>query len=269
MKFSPKILSWMVLSAALLTPLDGAKRVVVNAEATPHYLKLRAEDDSKQIQTYQFMKGQYFEGDVRRVTMENFTFMELLESLALQLQRQGFYPHKENGEGDLVIVVHYGVTDESQDLMEDLGYTSMSEMGFSDVEDQEFGLHGLEWSENMRASSDAMKANLLGVEQAYDWKREFDDERLLEIVEKARYFVVLIAYDLPLAKQGIMQAHWMTRYSIRATGHSYDQAILAMNEVAGNYFGKDLDKIQNEFPDFETKVEIGDIEVIENEEEEQ
>ena len=270
MKRPLRCFPWLILSAFVVNSLLGANKVVVNAVATPEYLTARAADQSMQIQTYQFMKGQYFSGDVKRVTMEEFSFMELLESLAVQLQRQGFYPHKENGKGDLVIVVHYGVTDHPKSFSEDLGYTSLADIGFqdtADVEDIEFALHAQEWMQSSRASSTRNKAMLLGMEEAFDWKREFSDRALQGMVEQARYFVVLIAFDLPLAKQGIIQAHWMTRYSIRATGQSYDKAVLAMNEVAGNYFGKDLDELQREFPDYDSRVEIGEIEVIKQEEE--
>jgi len=267
MKFSLKLLAIIAAITLSSSWLSAINKVVVRADATEEFIRARALDEKKKIQTYQFMKGRYFPGNGKRPTMERITFMDLLESLAVQLQRQNFYPDPENGEGDLVLVVHYGVTDYEFDYQDALGYTSLAEMGFQDVEDKEFGLQSKQWMDNSRASSRSLKSSILGMESAYDWKREFDDDDLQLMVEEPRFFVVVMAYDLPLAKQGKLQVHWMTRYSIRATGQSYDKAVQYLNDVAGNFFGKYLEELERKFPNDYSEVIVGEIEVIGNEEE--
>ena len=269
MKFPFQFLAIACATGFLAVSLSAANnKIAIKAEATVEYTKARALDEDKKIQTYQFMKGRYFPGDVKRVTMEKFTFMELLENMAAHLRKQNFYPDPENGEGDLVLVVHYGVTDYEMDIQESMGYTSLADMEFQDIDDLEFGLSAKEWMDNSRASSRSMKARLLGMEEAYDWKRKFDDHHLQIMVEEPRYFVVVMAYDLPLAKQGILEVHWTTRYSIRSTGQSFDDAVLAMNDVASDFFGKNLVGLQRKFFDDDSRVEVGEIEVIGEEKEE-
>ena len=55
---------------------------------------------------------------------------------------------------------------------------------------------------------------------------------------------------------------WSTRYSIRAIGQSFDQAIKDMNLVAADYFGKNLQGLNKTRVTDKSRVEIGEIEVI-------
>ncbi|QXD23709.1 hypothetical protein F7C95_17575 [Opitutia bacterium ISCC 51] len=127
------LLSLVLLLFLLSLQLNGENRVVVRAQATKKFIQARSLNEGKKIQTYQFMQGQYFPGNVRRDTMEEIPFMSLLENVAEHLQIQSFYPNPEFGEGDLVIVVHYGATDVGSSFQEAFGQTSLSDFGYDGV----------------------------------------------------------------------------------------------------------------------------------------
>jgi hypothetical protein len=132
------------------------------------------------------MKGRYFAGDFKRTDMEEFTFMDILENLAIHLKKQNYNADPKNGEGDLLLVVHYGVTRDKTRF------------------DKYLQSRGLP---NNPPWSTEFKATLLGMEEAYDWKREFNEIDLEMMIEEPRFFVIVIAYDLPQAKQGKSFVH--------------------------------------------------------------
>ncbi|MDA0350546.1 MAG: hypothetical protein O3C20_24475, partial [Verrucomicrobia bacterium] len=257
---------------------SGQSQIAFKTEATEEYSIARAQNPEKKIQTYQFMKGRYFPGDLKRTSMEKVTFMEILENLAIHLQKQNFYPDPENGEGDLVIVVHYGVTNAELDFNNMFGYESLSDYGYdlvgtgpSQLANMDalasvgFNLASKELVERSNVASGYLKASLLGMEEAYDVVPPENEYDLKEMLSEPRFFIILMAYDLPLAKKGTLKVHWTTRFSVRAIGQPFDVAIQNMNEVAGNYFGKNLKGLNKRFLDDDSQVEIGEIEVIEEE----
>jgi len=63
------------------------------------------------------------------------------------------------------------------------------------------------------------------------------------MVSEERFFIFLIAFDLPAYRKGEKKVLWTTRYSMRAIGQDFDEAIGELNYVASNYFGKDLDEV--------------------------
>ena len=110
-------------------------------------------------------------------------------------------------------------------------------------------------------------ARLLGMEKAYVGPISPREElELKNLLSDRRYFMVLMAYDLPLMRQGELVLQWTTRYSVRAIGQSFDQAIKDMNLVAGNYFGKNMGDLVMKRVTDKSRVELGKIEVIGTEE---
>ena len=266
---------WILILVTLLlaTSLGGAaNRIMIKAEASQEYVKQRALDDTKKVQTYSFSKGRYYKGNSKHSSMREFSFMDIVSDMAVHLQKQGYYNHPEAGEADLLIVVHYGVTDTEQSLFDLLGDTSLADLGYSENMDAD-AIAALQSKMNFletanQATEDSLfrKAELLGMEEAYYKKTPAHKRRQLEwALAQARYFVILMAYDWPLLKQGETKLLWTTRYSIRALGQPFDQAIKDMNLVGGDYFGKNLDGLTQTRVTDDSKVEIGDIEVIEQE----
>ena len=83
------------------------------------------------------------------------------------------------------------------------------------------------------------------------------------MLQEERYFVILMAYDYPkIRNEGEVKLLWSTRYSIRAVGQSFEDAIKDMNLVAGDYYGTNLKGFTRTRVTDKSRVEMGDIEVI-------
>ncbi|MCZ6674940.1 MAG: hypothetical protein O7C75_18575 [Verrucomicrobia bacterium] len=281
-----KKLLLVVLSILACSNLQAENRVAVKARASEEYLKARALDESKKIQTYQVLKGRFHEGTTADPTLDRITFEEIVYDIALQLRKQGYYPLREPGDSDLLIVVHYGRTDAPEDMEELLGYTSMEDQGFNNTV-ANAGADGIMSQAEMNATADFgfnmaasetfaagnrmtgfKKALMLGMEEVYNLDADITmrEERLLQhLLLEERYYIVLVAYDFPKLQAGEVDPLWVTRYSIRSIGQSFGDAVTALNTVAGDYFGKNFkDLVQKRVSD-SSRVEIGEIEVISHE----
>ena len=278
------------LTALACCSLQAVNRVAVKARASEDYIKARTLDKTKKVQTYMVMKGRFYGGITADPTLEKVSFEDIVYDLAPHLMNQGFYPLSEIGNSDLLLVIHYGLTDSPTDLPELLGYTSMEDYGYNSTV-ANAGANGSMTQAEMNATADFgfqlaagdslaygrriqgyKKALMLGMEEAYenpDAPIIFSDQRLLQhLLREERYYIVVIAYDWPKLKAGQIEAHWVTRYSIRSIGQSFGDAVTAMNTVAGDYFGKNFkDLVQRRVSD-KSRVIIGELEVIEQEIEE-
>ena len=263
--------------------LSAANRIVVRTVASEQYVKDRALDAKKKVQSYQFIKGRHFKGMTNDPGMEKVSFMDIVQDMARHLVKQNYYPNPVKGEGELLIVVHYGVTDFEEDLMDMMGWTSYEDMGFDDtvagagdggtaldpsqlnaIYDLSFNLSSAATINSMNEDSQFFKATLLGMEDAYTGRLNPQDEyNLKHMMQEERYFVVLMAYDYEkIRTTGEIELLWSTRYSIRAAGQSFESAIKDMNLVAGDYFGKNLKGLVSKRASDESRVEMGDIEVL-------
>jgi hypothetical protein len=268
--FSEKL--WIPTCAILFlaTSLHAANnRIMIKTVASEEYVKQRATDDEKKIQTYNFFEGRFYPGNSKDRSLEEFTFMEIIENMAVHLQKQGYYNSPVVGEGDLLIVVHYGATDYEESFFDMMGYNSLEDMGYSDdmdasaLADFQFNMSSMDTMNSANDQSRYKKAGLLGMEEAYmNSTPSYEREELESQLNESRYFVILMAYDLPLLKQGETKLLWSTRYSIRAIGQSFDQAIKDMNLVAADYFGKNLKGLNKTRVTDKSRVEMGEIEVI-------
>lgn len=250
-------------------------RVAVKSKASPEFSIQRAEG-GKKIQTYHVMEGKYFGGNTDDTSMKGVTFMDIANNLAANLQRQGFYSAPSNDEGDLLIVINYGATDYDADYQELMGIDSLDDLGFgTDTE----GLEEFEAEEafiadfeNIQAMNEAgnmdkiFKAKLLGLEELFDDSASVQDVYQFEdMVNEERYFIYLVAFDLPSYRKGEKKVMWTTRYSMRAIGQPFDEAIAQLNTVASHYFGLNMKGMQNRRASDDFEVQIGEIEVIESE----
>jgi hypothetical protein len=107
------------------------------------------------------------------------------------------------------------------------------------------------------------KGKILGLEQLFaDSATEQEVYQFRDMVSEERFFIFLIAFDLPAYRKGDMKVLWTTRYSMRAIGQPFDQAIDELNYVAGNYFGKELQGLANKRATDEFDAKMGEIEVL-------
>lgn len=263
-----------------MTQVQAANFVTVRAWASEEYLKERVTKPKKKIQTYQFFKGNHFKGKSFDKGFEEMSFNDLILDLAQHLTRQDFYPASKIGDGDLLIVVHYGVTDFEEDQMELIGIDSLEDISASPWEGIEIG--SVEAYDLMDALNSALgmqhtinsgnsmtraeKAQILGIEDMFDKPSHLTSNYEYEqMMEEARNFVVLMAYDYKLRRKGESKLLWSTRYNIRSAGQGFEAAVKQMNTVGSDYFGRNFNKLIRKRLDDTSSVEIGEIEVIERE----
>jgi hypothetical protein len=259
--------------------------VVINAQARQEFSIASENDDSSQPTTYAFMKGKFHGGNRADPAMDDFPFDEVLLDLSTYLQKQNFKGVPDPNGAELVIVVHYGVTSVEESIEELLGYDSLEDFGFSDgaassgssggvnldeltgIQDMQFQINVENTIKEGQEGGAFYTARLLGMEKAYIGPISPREElELKNLLSDRRYFILLMAYDLPLMRQGELVLQWTTRYSIRAIGQSFDQAIKDMNLAAGNYFGKNMGDLVKKRVTDKSRVELGEIEVIGTEE---
>ena len=278
-RLSAFIIIFLVFATLFSVKASAANFVILKAWASDEYLKERAQNPNKKIQTYQFFEGNHFKGKSRDKGVEEMSFNDLIIDLAQHLVKQDFYPASKLGEGDLLIVVHYGATDFEEDQMELMGIESLEDISTTPREGMAIG--SVEAYDLMDALNSALgmqhtinsgnsmtraeKAQILGLDDIYDKPSHMtSDYEYEQMMREARYFVVLMAYDYQLRRKGESKLLWSTRYNIRSAGQSYEAAITQMNAVGSDYFGKKFDRLTRKRLDDKSSVEIGDIEVIEN-----
>lgn len=284
-----KSLVFVIASTLLALGLNAANQVVVHSQVSEDHLTKRAYDEEKESYTYQFMKGRFHGGNRADSSMEETTFQEIILDMAFHLQKQNFYPIPEKGKSDLLIVVHYGVTTIQESIDDMLGYTSLEDktgtaLGIA----QNAGADGKVTSTEMNSISDVAfvansdiavseanemsaryQAKLIGMEKAFsELISPREEYELKYLLKDERYFVVLMAYDFQKLQKGDPELLWSTRYSIRAKGQSFEDAIKDMNLVAADYFGKHLDDITKKRVTDKERVKLGELELIGREPEE-
>lgn len=280
-----KVIHLLITFAVLINAVSylsaASNRVAIKAEADLDFLKEREKDGVAKPMTYQVAKGKFYVGAMNDKRMQTFTFEDIVNDMSKHLAKQNFYPYQGEGTGDMLIIVHYGVTEYEESIMELMGYTSEEEMGLGDVGFEGIASDGAGMNaiadlgfnqslQNSSGSSNArsmgQKANLLGMEEAYGFYTNNQDKyELMSMLDEERYFVILMAYDMESIKAKESKLLWTTRYSIRAIGQNFDDAIKGMNEIAGDYFGQSFKGLNLKRLRDESNVEIGDIEVIQEE----
>jgi hypothetical protein len=267
----------LFLSFVLFGSLSGKEnRVAVKSTASAEFSRIRATDAGK-IQTYHLMEGKYFGGNTNDRSMNGVTFMDIAENIAVNLKKQNFYSEPDNSKGDLLIMVHYGATDYDADYAELMGIDSLDDLGFgADTEGLEEGEAEQAFAADyaaLQAFNDGnemnkiFKAKILGLEELFNDRA--NDQQVYEfqdMVNEERYFIYLVAFDLPAMRKGEKKVMWTTRYSMRAIGQPFDEAMEQLNIVAGNYFGLNMKGMQNRRASDEFEVQIGEIEVISSDE---
>lgn len=285
--YASKLICLFSVAIALLYPisLNAANQVVINAQALQEFSIASENDDSSQPTTYAFMKGKFHGGNRADPAMDDFPFDEVLLDLSTHLQKQNFKGVPDPNGAKLVIVVHYGVTSIQESNEALLGYDSLEDYEFSDgaansgssggvnlnelngIQDMQFQINVENAINEGQQGGAFYTARLLGMGKAYVGPISPREElELKNLLSDRRYFMVLMAYDLPLMRQSELVLHWTTRYSVRAIGQSFDQAIKDMNLVAGNYFGKNMGDLVKKRVTDKSRVELGKIEVIGTEE---
>ena len=262
------------------------EHIAVSSTAAPDY---RRESDTKRQETYVFMEGQNFGSGTRDRGLEATTFTTLTSTLAKDLVKQNYYPTKDVGTADLVIMVHWGATRIFEDGLQDqmIGTVGGLILNLDEKESVqgisrpafETGLinhisDALDWSAGNSESLLQRNAALIGYKQSLDkfaqsggFATEKEKTLRLELSEE-RYFVVLMAYDnRALRNEKQKRLRWVTRLSVRTPGNNFAEALPAMSLTGSHVYGHDVKGLVHVKANLrETRIDLGELKVLEAQE---
>jgi hypothetical protein len=252
----------LVIAAGGRLGAMGDDIVVVNSTAAPDFNRAIPGETGLRPVNYVFTLGKHFGGSSKDKKEEKTSFEAFATPLAMGLARQNFLPTKDAAAAELMIVVHWGVTQDQEDPnrqqeVEDLNaalndYNSgVASKGRADpgpmnqaLASQESGLPQDQFL--------PPNAELLGYKRALSkesggmFPSQAEKTMRLELAEE-RYFIVLMAYDnktMKAAKDAKgARLVWVTRVSMPASGKSFAAALPPLIGVGANYFGQQQDTL--------------------------
>ena len=267
------------LAALVLTPVVtnssfAAKvaRVFVDSEASAGYNKTKESDNGTTYETYVFIKGNFYGGDIREKSPQDVTFEEVVNTVGNSMKQRNYYPSASPNTGDLLVVVHYGSTSVPVDLAE-LFETDMDDpYGEQGIDAEEPAINDTYFEDLKRLSEfghenqTGMNNSKLGIGRALNRKNinrteEFD---LRVELEDERYFIILMAYDYEkLRTTKEKELLWTTRFSVPSIGTNFEDAYPALARAASSHYGTSLEKYAKSSTHFGTgSVDIGTLETV-------
>jgi hypothetical protein len=278
-----KILSLGSVAFAVAAPSARAMDPVVGAEAVASkvakdYVRARMPDGSFVPELYAFGPGGNWGGELKDLTIDKMTFLDVAHVIAKPLALQKYFPGTDPAKTKLLIMVYWGTTAVPPPYEQDTLYHNyqqaleeyrllITQSGGSLKNDQvatapnvaildeannvlSAGLHQLDIENHIRDRIDFKNAEMLGYDVSGLIGTERGDylkhtamrtERNDEVddIEENRYFVVLMAYDFQLLwKQRKHKLLWETRFSVNERHNAFDKALPALAQYASLYFGQ-------------------------------
>lgn len=239
-------------------------RVQVDSMATAAYQN-RKEDAKPE--TFHVYQGRYFGGAIVDKSLDRVSFQEMVDTLAKDMAKKNYFPENDPMKGDLLIVVHWGVTSVEEDWADLMGITSYEEFSDSSAEDDStYDTSDSDFIHNPASQNSAAK--LIGYDRALRKKGLTEDERneLRTDLKEERYFIIMMAYDYQLLlAEKKLEFLWSTRFSLRSIGTNFEEAYQALSRGATPYFGENLDGLTKSTTHLgKGEVDFGELEIIED-----
>lgn len=285
----------MALQLLIAAPAVSAKeqrlrQTMAHSVKSPAYERERLENGTWKPETYALAMGNTIDPSGSDASLNALTVEEMAEILANALHRQNYLPQSDPDKTDLMIVVNWGKTipfDDglSQSTIENLTSTfdqlnsleldgeSAGSVTFSATPSEaqlETMLTIQSMAERARRQANDYNARLLGfAPDLFEHYRDdtlggpqrliFDD--LVAEVEASRYFVILVAYDFKsLLEKKEKNVLWITRFSMRASGRSFDKEFANMAQASSQLFGTESGRMRRKL--LPGKTEMGELEVV-------
>lgn len=284
-----RCLALSALSAFGWTGVVAGEGDVTAVSATVYngYARTLLPDGSAKPESFAFGEGGLAASARKDSGLEGVSFQEIARTLAPALSRQGYVSSPDPEKTDLLIMVYWGGT--ATDSRASGGYaigpapvrpppppprvivvgrqrvyvpTNAPLAGPQTSPDQGAydTMASLQNRERDRASQ--RTAQLLGYGESFDRASAQPNGRtyldLVDELEDPRYYVILQAYDFrPMWKEKKHRLLWEARFSIRARGHAFDEALNAMTLTAARYFGRATKGLQRLEPPA-GEVKLGD-----------
>ena len=265
-----------LLGTARAIDFGGANDITaVSGRTSKDYIRTRLPDGSFAAEPYAFGKGGSWSGAMADASIDKLNFLDVAHTIAPPLGSQNYIPSRDPKTTKLLIMVYWGTTHAPEHASSTAVYERFQDseaalVNFNNsgpppaststnagllrphnlaAESEADGPLAAAAAENrMRDQADFLNVKMLGYDSWWEASsgdfrgtaRETQRKDLLEEIEDARYFVVLMAYDFPLLwKEKKHKLLWETRFSIRQHHHDFDKDLPAMAQYAAQYFGQD------------------------------
>lgn len=286
----PRVLSWAwagALGLLLAVAAWADDRVVVFAEANPDYSRRKFGDGQPQRETFVLMQGRFYGGARADPSITKMPFRQVVSYLLPKLAQQEFVPARSVAEADLLIVVHWGVTNPRVGRLELLAQTDRSSQAHElardaprDPEVEPDPLQNLlgaqDRAEQLERITDAVSADegdrniaqLLGYTRALRrLERKVgmsaEEESLRYDLRSERYFLIVRAYALRGPAPKPLRPSWILHLNVSSPGNNFRTAMIRMSEIATRFAGRSTERVEtlrSPAPDF--KVELGDLIIL-------
>lgn len=255
-------LSLAVALASICSSLDAQflfrkqARVLTSAWASPEFEERRQTPDGPARLTYHFYQGNFHGGLANDKSLEKLSLQDIVQTLSRDMADQNYYPAESPREGDMLIVVHWGVTAVEEDwdeLFPDDGGSSETEFDENGIETGTVDGEVSELS-TVGRSSVARNAMLTGIDKGLRKRGMLpsDREDLRSLLDEERYFVILMAYDWQqLLNDKTHELLWSCRFSLPSPGTNFVNAVPSLSRAAAPLMGTNLEDLAK------TKTQLG------------
>jgi hypothetical protein len=250
--------------------VGGGMVTAVYSRTSKDYVRARTPDGAFQIETYVLRNGGNFGGPRVDESIDKLSFEDVAQAISGPLGSQNYVRSDDPPNSRLLIVVYWGATvtpedtnpdrdSESSQLTEKANSLDGTDPGQAAAyRATAAGFRPMEY--RIQGQIDAKNANIMGYTDQISRTSPNDPlmGTLLAEIEQDRYYVVLLAYDYPLARKfGQRKLLWETRFSIPATQNDFEKSLPAMAMKASPFFGGDTHGLAH--PDVaDGHVEIGE-----------
>jgi len=268
--FGVLLLTGAVGPVALRGADDSSEITAVFATVTNGYQRTKLPDGTFKPETYAFGEGGFTGIPLGDKSVDGNSFMQVARTVAPSLNRAGYVSSNDPAKTDLLVMVYWGTT--GADARTSGGYNvgaapipppppppPVIVAGNGQVivvttpppptqptsSPEQNAFDAVAGAQNRQRDRDNVRnAQMLGYDEELGRASARPESRryldLVDEVEDTRYFIVLRAYDFQLMwKEKKRKALWEVRYSIRAHGHLFGDALIAMTDMASRYFGQD------------------------------
>jgi hypothetical protein len=272
----------LVVASFLAAGRVPARDATIAASATAGSDYVRAHDAKGMPvpESYVFTEGKYFPGNTRDGSLERVTFPAVTKALAATLAKQNYFPAANAESAQLIIMVHWGMTDIYEDPQRELNQQALNDAtaaynasveatGKADPTALNMALSDREGAQQGTMAAVNRNAQLLGYAHTLQKERRALNPTQAEIsmsneLNEERYFVVLMAYDNQARlKEKKSRPMWITRLSVRSPGNNFTEALPALAKVGGEIFGQQHDDLVR--VNTSTKlgsVKLGELEIL-------
>jgi hypothetical protein len=277
-----------ILSLGLWVPsllTARTDRVVVSAAAADSYTRESPDGAGPRPESYTFMEGRFFPGNTLSMSLTQTTFHTIARTLAEGLAKQRYLPAPDPLEADLLLMVHWGMTQVYEDPIDPIQATERLNAAFADVraagEANELPylgelnerLNEQALSEGQQLYSVRQNARLLGynVDLDKEGRHPFGSTSELTMrseLSEERYFIIVMAYDYRAIREKTpKEVLWIARLSLPARGNNFAEALPALSRVGADYFGQrktSLHRVRTEVGSGRAETVIGELQVVED-----